>query len=123
MTSATIGSAIYPGLKGKTVLVTGGGSGIGAEIVRHFAAQGCRVGFIDRNWTVESIRPFLLEAIELFGTDRCLFASDSPTDKLFAPFDQHLEAYHAIVADFSEDERRDLFGRNANRVYRLELDL
>uniref|UniRef100_UPI003BAB7231 SDR family NAD(P)-dependent oxidoreductase n=1 Tax=Stappia sp. TaxID=1870903 RepID=UPI003BAB7231 len=49
MTSATIGSAIYPGLKGKTVLVTGGGSGIGAEIVRHFAAQGCRVGFIDRN--------------------------------------------------------------------------
>lgn len=89
----------------------------------HVAIKLSGVGFIDRNWTVKSIRPFLLEAIDLFGTDRCLFASDSPTDKLFAPFDQHLEAYHAIVADFSEDERRDLFGRNANRVYRLELDL
>src|SRR5258708_24599358 len=39
--------AVYPSLKGKTVLVTGGGSGIGEAIVRHFAAQGARVGFID----------------------------------------------------------------------------
>jgi len=39
--------AIYPSLKGKAVLVTGGGSGIGEAIVRHFAAQGSKVGFID----------------------------------------------------------------------------
>jgi predicted TIM-barrel fold metal-dependent hydrolase len=52
-----------------------------------------------------------------------MFASDSPTDKLFAPFDAYLEAYHTLVADFSDDERRDLFGRNANRIYRLGLDI
>jgi NAD(P)-dependent dehydrogenase (short-subunit alcohol dehydrogenase family) len=39
--------AIYPSLKGRTVLVTGGGSGIGESIVRHFAAQGSKVGFLD----------------------------------------------------------------------------
>ncbi len=39
--------AIYPSLKGRTVLVTGGGSGIGESIVKHFAAQGAKVGFID----------------------------------------------------------------------------
>jgi D-xylose 1-dehydrogenase len=39
--------AIYPSLKDRTVLVTGGGSGIGEAIVREFAAQGSRVGFID----------------------------------------------------------------------------
>ncbi len=39
--------AIYPSLKGKTVFVSGGASGIGAEIVQAFAAQGARVGFLD----------------------------------------------------------------------------
>lgn len=39
--------AIYPDLAGKSVLVTGGGTGIGASIVKGFVHQGCKVGFID----------------------------------------------------------------------------
>jgi NAD(P)-dependent dehydrogenase (short-subunit alcohol dehydrogenase family) len=39
--------AVYPSLKDRTVLVTGGGSGIGEAIVRQFVGQGTRVGFID----------------------------------------------------------------------------
>jgi D-xylose 1-dehydrogenase len=39
--------AIYPDLEGKSVLVTGGGSGIGAAIVRAFVRQRAKVGFID----------------------------------------------------------------------------
>lgn len=38
---------IYPDLEGKSVVVTGGGSGIGAAIVRAFVRQRARVGFID----------------------------------------------------------------------------
>jgi NAD(P)-dependent dehydrogenase (short-subunit alcohol dehydrogenase family) len=41
--------AIYPSLKERTVLVTGGGSGIGEAVVRQFVGQGARVGFIDVN--------------------------------------------------------------------------
>jgi NAD(P)-dependent dehydrogenase (short-subunit alcohol dehydrogenase family) len=39
--------AVYPSLQDAAVIVTGGASGIGAEIVRAFAAQGSRVGFVD----------------------------------------------------------------------------
>ncbi|MGI9401197.1 MAG: SDR family NAD(P)-dependent oxidoreductase [Rhizobiaceae bacterium] len=39
--------AVYPSLKGKNILVTGGASGIGCETVKAFSAQGARVGFLD----------------------------------------------------------------------------
>ncbi len=41
--------ANYPCLKDKTVFITGGASGIGAEIVSAFAAQGAKVGFVDKD--------------------------------------------------------------------------
>jgi NAD(P)-dependent dehydrogenase (short-subunit alcohol dehydrogenase family) len=41
------GGASYPSLEGRVVLVTGGGSGIGASIVEHFCAQRARVAFVD----------------------------------------------------------------------------
>ena len=42
-------NAIYPDLKDKIVLITGGGSGIGSSIVEHFCEQGSLVYFIDIN--------------------------------------------------------------------------
>lgn len=39
--------ASYPSLQGRSVFITGGASGIGESLVRHFCAQGSRVAFID----------------------------------------------------------------------------
>jgi len=91
--------------------------------IPHVAVKISGIGFAFRPWTIEQMRSYVLETIELFGTDRAMFASDFPTDKLFGGFDQHLDAYNAIVADFSDDERCALFAGNANRLYRLGLTL
>jgi predicted TIM-barrel fold metal-dependent hydrolase len=91
--------------------------------IPHVAVKISGIGFAFRPWTIEQMRSYVLETIELFGSDRAMFASDFPTDKLFGGFDQHLDAYNAIVGDFSDDERRALFAGNANRLYRLGLTL
>lgn len=47
MPSSPSAFATYPSLRDAAVLVTGGASGIGMEIVRAFAGQGSRVAFLD----------------------------------------------------------------------------
>jgi D-xylose 1-dehydrogenase len=48
-TSAQLNRPTYPSLKGKRVIITGGGSGIGEGLVEAFVAQGANVLFVDVN--------------------------------------------------------------------------
>lgn len=41
------GYAVYPSLKDKSVFITGGASGIGAQLVESFHEQGAKVAFVD----------------------------------------------------------------------------
>ncbi len=77
------------------------------------------LGMCDHHWTTASIRPFVLDVIEAFGADRCLFGSNFPVDSLFSDYAAVWQAYDAITADFSEDERAMLFHENAERYYRI----
>jgi predicted TIM-barrel fold metal-dependent hydrolase len=73
----------------------------------------------DHQWTVESLRPYVLETIDTFGVERAMFASNFPVDRLFGSYEDLWRAYASIVADASVAEKDALFRRNAERVYRI----
>ena len=73
----------------------------------------------DHDWTVDSIRPYVLTSIETFGVDRCFFATNWPVDWLWSTYDAVVDAYTEIVADFSIDEQKALFSTNAEELYRI----
>lgn len=81
------------------------------------------LGFVYRPFDATAVRDRVRETIHIFGTDRAMMASNFPTDRLFADFDTTMGALAEAVADFSEEDRRALFARNANRIYRLGLDV
>jgi len=77
------------------------------------------LGMTQPKWTAESIRPFVLDTIDYFGVERCMFASNFPVDGLFSDFGTLFDAYRAITASFSADEQGLLFHDNAARIYRI----
>lgn len=78
------------------------------------------LGMVEHGWTAESIRPFVLETIDAFGTERAMFGSNFPVDKLYSSFDALYGAFESIVASFSETEQDRLFRGNAARWYRIQ---
>ncbi len=44
------------------------------------------LGMVDWKWTTESLCPFVLEAIDAFGVERSMFASNFPVDKIYSSF-------------------------------------
>jgi predicted TIM-barrel fold metal-dependent hydrolase len=85
----------------------------------NIAAKISGLGMFEPGWTADSIRPLVLDTIDIFGVERCLFASNFPVDRLASGYDAIWRAFDRITADFSGDERRALFHDNAARFYRL----
>ena len=77
------------------------------------------LGMGDHDWTVESIRPYVLTSIETVGVERCFFGTNWPVDWLWSTYDEVIDAYTAIVADFSRDEQIRLFSGTAEEIYRI----
>ena len=77
------------------------------------------LGMGDHNWTVDSIRPYVLHCIETFGVERSLFATNWPVDSLWSDYDTIANAYDEITADFTDSERRAMFSANTERLYRI----
>lgn len=97
--------AKYPSLKDRSVFVTGGASGIGADIVRAFAAQGSRVGFVDRD--ADSANA-LVEAVDgEVAFEECDLCDIEALRRAFAALAERIGPAQALVNNAARDDRHD----------------
>ena len=75
------------------------------------------IGQPGQAWTVAANRGIVRTILDLFGVERCMFASNFPVDSLCASFATIFGGFRDIVADLAPDEQKALFRDNAIRIY------
>ncbi len=77
------------------------------------------LGQAGQPWTPGANGHIVRTVIDLFGTGRCMFASNFPVDSLCATFSTIFGGFREIVRDFSAADQRALFRDNAIRLYAM----
>ncbi len=100
-------TAIYPSLVDKRVIVTGGGSGIGAGIVEGFIRQGAQVAFVD---VAEADSRALVERVSPGARHAPIFAALDLTDldalgATFADLIARLGGVDILINNAANDDR------------------
>ena len=102
--------AVYPSLKDRVVLVTGGATGIGESIVTHFCRQGSKVAFVDINAPAgEKLRAGL--AAETGNAPEFLRCSVTDVDALQAAIrdvEGRLGTVRVLVNNAANDDRHSI---------------
>ncbi len=66
----------------------------------------------------DAFAPWIEYAIEAFGVDRCMFASNFPVDATCGTFDELYEIFSSVTSGLDGESRAKLFAENAERIYR-----
>lgn len=66
------------------------------------------------------VEPWVRAALEIFGADRCMFASHFPVDRLLWSWSELLQVLTSITGDRDETDRSAFFAACARREYRLD---
>jgi predicted TIM-barrel fold metal-dependent hydrolase len=72
-----------------------------------------------RNWSVDEVGPLLLRIIDIFGAERCMFASNLPVDALYHAPEAITDMFAWIAARVTLSEAKMLLVANAERAYRI----
>jgi predicted TIM-barrel fold metal-dependent hydrolase len=74
--------------------------------------------FIQRN-DPQHIADVIHETVAIFGSDRCLFGSNFPIEKLWTSYASLVDAHRAALAGYGAAEQHAMLQGNAIRIYRL----
>jgi len=68
---------------------------------------------------VDNIGPHLEFALDKFGVERCMFASNFPMDKVSVDYETLYDAYFQLVSSYSIEDQQKLFAGNALSFYSI----
>ncbi|MEU6455041.1 amidohydrolase family protein [Streptomyces sp. NPDC047065] len=71
-------------------------------------------------WTTAQVRPFVEDALELFGPERLMYGGDWPISLLAGGYARTWESVCELLAPLSPDDRAAVLGGTAARFYRLD---
>ena len=89
-------------------------SGLGDNVV-------CKLSGLSmplESMSVDAFAPWLEYAIEAFGVDRCMFASNFPVDSMYGTFDELYGVFSTVTRGLDSESRLKLFAANAESIYR-----
>jgi predicted TIM-barrel fold metal-dependent hydrolase len=89
-------------------------AGLGANVLCKLSGLAMPFGSMG----VDAFAPWFEYAIEAFGADRCMFASNFPVDSMYGTFDDLYTVFDTVTAGLDDASRGKLFAGNAERVYR-----
>jgi predicted TIM-barrel fold metal-dependent hydrolase len=78
-------------------------------------------GLKDQPWSYASNREIVLQAIDIFGIERCMFASNFPVSSLRVDYDTLVTSVAQMIEGFTPAQQRGFFVENAARFYRLQV--
>ena len=78
-------------------------------------------GLKDSPWEYESNRRVVLDAIAIFGIERCLFATNFPVARLRIDYDTLVRSVSRMIEHLPQADRERFFWKNAAAFYRLSL--
>jgi predicted TIM-barrel fold metal-dependent hydrolase len=76
-------------------------------------------GLKGQPWEYESNRMVVRQALQIFGIDRCMFATNAPVSCLKISYDSLVRSLQRMVGEYPRDDQEKFFWRNAVSFYRL----
>ena len=78
------------------------------------------LGLNGGGWSVTANRPIVLTTTDLFGTNRVMFGSNFPPDRLATDFETIFSGFAEIIGELAAVEQGKLLAGNARRIYGIE---
>lgn len=77
------------------------------------------IGWIFQKYDEVTIFPYIKEAVDLFGVDRCMVGSNCPPDRVYLAFEDIFDVIKKALANYSDLDQQKIFYGNAKKIYRL----